>query len=100
MLHQSLGMELCDEIVGNRPGAQRDGDATGVRLLHEPRKLQEALALLSPVRERAADEVDVADLRLLDHRIQGLTHALERRRRNFDLTVFWPRCVVRSSGAP
>ena len=86
MLRQLLGAELCDEIVGNRPGAERDGDATGVRRLHEPSELQKALTLLSSVRERAAHEVDMANLRLIDHRIQSLTHALERRRRNFDLT--------------
>src|SRR4029453_16302285 len=88
VLHQLLGVELGNEIIGDRPGAQRDRDPARVRLLYEPRKLQEALALLAPVRERAAHEIDVADLRLVAHRVHRLAHALERRRRNFDLAHF------------
>ena len=56
-----------------------------VGLLDEARELQEALAFLARVGERAAHQVDVTDLGLFDHGIQRLAHAIERRRRYFDL---------------
>ena len=71
---------------GIAPEPSATGMPTRVRLLHEARELQEALAFLARVGERAAHEVDVADLGLVDHGVQCLAHALERRRRNFDLT--------------
>ena len=84
-LHQVLGVELLDEIVGDGAAAERHRDAARVGLLHEARELQEALAFQPTVRERAADQVDVTDLGLVDDGLERFAHALERRLRDLHL---------------
>ena len=85
VLHQTLGVELRDHVVGNRARSQGHRDAARVRLLDEARQLQEAVAFLARVGQRATHQVDVADLGLVDHRVQRLAHPIERGRRNLDL---------------
>src|SRR6478609_7509324 len=46
VLHQSLGMELLDDVIGQRTGTECHRDAALVDLLDEARQLQEALAFL------------------------------------------------------
>ena len=89
MLHQLLGVKLRDLVVGNRTRSQGDRDATAVGLLDKSRQLQKALALFARIGQRAAHQVDVADLGLVDHRVQRFLHALQRRWRNLD-----PACLL------
>jgi hypothetical protein len=60
-------MELRDQIVGNCARAQRDWNAALVGLLDEARELEKALAFVACIGQRAAHEIDVADLGLVDH---------------------------------
>ncbi len=81
-----LALELLDLVVGNRARAERHRYAIAVLALHEARELQESLAFLAAVGERAADEIDVANGRLPHDRVQAFRHALERSLRDLYAT--------------
>jgi hypothetical protein len=65
VLHELLGVELRDQVVGKRAGPECHRDAARIGLLHEARELQEALTFQPTVRQRATDQVDVTDLGLV-----------------------------------